>query len=241
VYRKQQVGNLSEYPNETAAKAAVDTLRLTINHQSQRNGVSQMTVQSLWKHYSSEELPFKDFSTQDGYSSYAKNWILPRWGRVPLRTVKTVEVERWLRDATGSNGTKAKAKCVMSALFSHAVRWEFTSNNPISSGIAVGSGGKRGPSTGVRVSAKRQKAPIVLSPEQVKLGLTQLEFRDQLLVVLDGALGTRRGELAALRWQDCDFENDIFQIQHSYYCQEERRSGCTLIAPRFQKCHSVTA
>ena len=81
----------------------------------------------------------------------------------------------------------------------------------------VGSGGKRGPSTGVRVSAKRQKAPIVLTPEPVKLGLAQLQFRDQLLVLLDGALGTRRGELAALRWQDCDFEKDTFQIQHSYY------------------------
>jgi integrase len=72
VYRKQQVGDLSEFPNETAAKAAVDVLRLTINHQSQRNGVSQMTVQSLWEHYSREELPFKDFSTQDAYSSYAR-------------------------------------------------------------------------------------------------------------------------------------------------------------------------
>jgi integrase len=110
----------------------------------------------------------------------------------------------------------------MSALFSHAVRWEFTSFNPISSGIAVGSGGKRGPSTGVRVSAKRAKAPTVLLPEQVKLGLMTLEFRDQLLVLLDGALGTRRGELAALRWQDCDFENNTFQIEHSYYW---RRGG----------------
>jgi integrase len=222
VYRKQQVGDLDEYPNETAAKAAVDTLRLTINHQSQRNGVSQITVQSLWDHYSREELPFKDFSTQDAYSSYAKNWILPRWGRELLRAVKTVEVERWLRDATGSNGTKAKVKCVMSALFSHAVRWEFTSSHPISSGVAVGSGGKRGPSTGVRVSAKRAKAPTVLLPEQVKLGLTVLEFRDQMLVLLHGALGTRRGELAALRWQDCDFENDTVQILHSYYW---RRGG----------------
>lgn len=222
VYRKQQVGDLSEYPNETAAKAAVDTLRLTINHQSQRNGVSQMTVQSLWEHYRREELPFKDFSTQDAYSSYAKKWILPRWGDILLRRVRTVEVERWLRDAAGSHGTKAKVKCVLSALFSHAVRWEFTSANPISSGIPVGSGGKRGPSTGVRVSSKRERAPIVLSSEQVKAGLMQLEFRDQLLVLLDGALGTRRGELAALRWQDCDFENDTFQIQHSYYW---RRGG----------------
>lgn len=195
---------------------------MTINNQSQRNGANQMTVQVLWDHYSREELPFKDFSTQDGYLSYAKNWILPRWGSVLLQRVKTVEVERWLREATVSNGTRAKIKCVMSALYSHAVRWEFTSTNPISSGIPVGTGGKRGPSTGVRVSAKRQKAPIVLSPEQVKLGLTQLEFRDQLLVLLDGALGTRRGELAALRWQDCDFENDTFQIQHSYYW---RRGG----------------
>ncbi|MGA8620899.1 MAG: site-specific integrase [Candidatus Sulfotelmatobacter sp.] len=222
VYRKQQIGDLSEYPSETAAKVAIDALRLTINNQSHRNGVSQMTVQSLWEHYYREELPFKDFSTQDGYLSYAKNWILPRWGRELLLKVKTVDVERWLRQATVSNGTRAKIKCVMSALFSHAVRWEFASTNPISSGIRVGSGGKRGPSVGVRVSAKRQRAPTVLSPEQVKLGLTKLEFRDQLLVLLGGALGTRRGELAALRWQDCDFENDTFQIEHSYYW---RRGG----------------
>jgi integrase len=72
------------------------------------------------------------------------------------------------------------------------------------------------------VSAKRQKAPLFLSSEQVKLGLTKLEFRDQLLVFLDGALGTRRGELGALRWSDCDFESMSFSVQHSYYW---RRGG----------------
>lgn len=69
-------------------------------------------MQALWDHYSREELPFKDFSTQDAYLSYAKNWILPRWGSVLLQRVKTVEVERWLREATVSNGTRAKIKCV---------------------------------------------------------------------------------------------------------------------------------
>lgn len=82
--------------------------------------------------------------------------------------------------------------------------------------------GKRGLSTGVRVSAKRQEAPLFLAPEQVKLGLTQLEFRDQLLVFLDGALGTRRGELGALRWSDCNFDSMSFSVQHSYYW---RRGG----------------
>jgi hypothetical protein len=119
-----------------------------------------------------------------------------------LEEVKTVDVERWLRSTEIADGTKAKIKCVMSALFSHAVRWEFCAQNPISSGIPVGVGGKRGPSVGVRVSAKRQTCPLVLSPEQVAAGLSHLEFRDQLLVFLDGALGARRGELGALRWMN---------------------------------------
>ena len=67
---------------------------------------------------------------------------------------------------------KAKIECVMSTLFSHAVRWEFCGYNPISSAIPVGTGGKRGSSTGVRISAKRQRSPLVLSSEQVKTGVS---------------------------------------------------------------------
>src|SRR5258708_32535764 len=104
--------------------------------------------------------------------------------------------------AAGNRGRKwnpgQNLKCVMSALFSHAVRWEFCGHNPISSGIPVGSGGKRGPSTGVRVSSKRRRSPLKLTAAQVALVLTELEFRDQRLVVLDAGLGTRRGELVAL-------------------------------------------
>jgi integrase len=63
---------------------------------------------------------------------------------------------------------------------------------------------------------------LVLSPEEVKLGLAELEFRDQILVFLDGALGIRQGELGALRWLDCDFNNMNFSVHHSYYW---RRGG----------------
>lgn len=59
-------------------------------------------------------------------------------------------------------------------------------------------------------------------PEQVKLGLAELEFRDQLLVFLEGALGIRQGELGALRWLECDFDNMSISVQHSYYW---RRGG----------------
>lgn len=131
--------------------------------------------------------------------------------RMHPRTLRTKARTGLIPAVPVAPGTRAKIKCVMSALFSHAVRWEFCAHNPISSGVAVGAVGKRGPSTGVRISAKRQRAPLVLSSEQVKLGLSQLDFRDQLLVFLDGALGVRRGELGALRWIDCDFENQALR------------------------------
>lgn len=211
-----------EIPHRIRSTSSGGRPRLTINNHSRRNTLNKTTINILWEHYFREELPLKEISTQDGYIQYAKNWILPRWGSLLLEEVKTVEVERWLRAAEMADGSKAKIKCVMSALFSHAVRWEFCSHNPISSGIPVGAGGKRGPSVGVRVSAKRRRSPLVLSPEQVASGLSHLEFRDQLLVFLDGALGARRGELGALRWMDCDFENLVFNVQHSYYW---RRGG----------------
>lgn len=217
VRRKMQVGSLEEYPNESAAQAATDALRLTVNNQSKRKNLSKTTLNTLWEHYALEELPLKQISTQDIYTIVVKHWVLPRWGNLTLQEVRTVEVERWLRATQLADGTKAKIKCVMSSLFSHAVRWEFCGHNPISSGIPVGNGGKRGPSTGVRISAKRQRSPLVLSAEQVKSGLNELEFRDQLLVFLIGALGTRRGEVGALRWMDCDFSNEAFYVQHSYY------------------------
>lgn len=215
--RKVQIGTVEDYPTEAHAQVAADSLRLTINTESNRQGLQKTTMSVLWEHYKREELPNKELSTQDAYQEYMKNWVLPRWGNYLLEDVKTVKVEQWIRSIDRANGTRAKIKCVMSALYSHAVRWEFTGHNPISSGVPVGAGGKRSPSMGVRVSAKREKAPLILSPEQVKEGLCLLQFRDQLLVLLDGALGIRRGELGGLRWMDCDFDNDEFNIQSSYY------------------------
>src|SRR5882724_8990120 len=142
VRRKEQLGTLEEYPNESKAQAATDALRLTVNNQSKRRDLRRTSINTLWEHYSTEELPLKELSTQDAYIHYTKNWILPRWGNLLLDEVKTVEVERWLRATDPADGTKAKIKCVMSALFSHAVRWEFCGHNPISSGMPVGGGGQ---------------------------------------------------------------------------------------------------
>ena len=63
--RKVQIGTLEQYPNESKAQAAADALRLTINHQPRRNEPPHASVNVLWEHYSTEELPLKEISTQD--------------------------------------------------------------------------------------------------------------------------------------------------------------------------------
>lgn len=62
------------------------------------------------------------------------------------------------------------------------------------------------------ISGKLSEIPLVLSPKQVKLGLTELKFRGLLIVLLEGTLGIRQGELGAIRGLECDFENMSYSV-----------------------------
>ncbi len=65
------------------------------------------------------------------YAGYFRKGIIPRWGSYRIIDVKAVAVERWLRSLSYANGSKAKARNIMSAVFNHAVRWEWLDVNPI--------------------------------------------------------------------------------------------------------------
>src|SRR5882724_6107855 len=47
IRRKAQLGNLDEYPNESKAQAAADALRLTINEQTPRQQLKEITIATL--------------------------------------------------------------------------------------------------------------------------------------------------------------------------------------------------
>lgn len=94
----------------------------------------------------------------------------------------------------------------MSALYSHAIRWEWADKNPISK---------------VRQSAKRQNAPDVLTPEEIVAFLKELSDPLRMMIELDAFTGLRRGELIGRRWQDIDFENLILRVRRSVVAMVE--------------------
>jgi len=223
------IGTLDEFPNESSAQGAVDAIRLEINQQTPQQLIKNVSLDTLVNHYRQHELPDifnkvkpapdaaeedrKSYATQVTYEGYLKKWIMPRWGACRLTDVKAVEVEKWLKTLcfkkTGiplARGSKAKIRNIMSALYSHAIRWEWADKNPI---------------TSVRQSAKRQKAPDVLTPEEIVALLSELPNPLRTIIELDAFTGLRRGELIGLRWDDVDFEQLLLHVRRSVVAMVE--------------------
>ena len=125
--RKEQVGTVEQFPTKTKALKACELLRANINREIR----SPRTVAELVAHYAEHELPTKTPYTAEVYAGYLKRWIQPKWDGHSLSDVKAVAVETWLGTLSLANGTKAKLRNLMHALYNHAVRWEFFDRNQI--------------------------------------------------------------------------------------------------------------
>ena len=146
----------------------------------------------------------KAFSTRSAYECNLENWILPRSGDHALDQVKPVAVEEWLDGIKRANGTRAKIRNLMSALFTHPMRYEWSDRSPIKL---------------VRQSAKRERIPDVLELVEIQLLLSKLGVRERTLVLLDAGTGLRISELLALRWRDVDFDNLELNVTRSIWHQ----------------------
>ncbi len=203
VNRKVNVGTAEEYSTRSAAMKACEELRAKINRETR----SPRTMAELVSHYREKELTEesgKSFSTRTAYAVYLRNWVEPKWGTLSLSDVRTVTVEDWLHGLSLSNGSKAKIRNLMSALFNHAMRYEWTERNPIRL---------------VRQSAKRERVPDVLTAEEIKALLSQLDGPYYVMAFLAAVTGLRVSELLALKWADIEFTAGEIRLTRAIVCQ----------------------
>ncbi len=201
------IGSRHEYPTDALAQKAVVALRANINAETPRAQIDAISFHTLTQHYREKELcegGSKTFATIRTNEGYLERWILPRWASYRLKDVKAVIVEEWLKSLPLANGSKAKIRNLMHAIFNHAVRWEWHDKNPI---------------THVRQSAKRQRVPVVLNIEQLKSLLEYLKEPGKTAALLDILTGLRVSELLALKWSDVDFENLELHVTRSISLQ----------------------
>jgi integrase len=198
VYRRKRIGTVREYPHRRDAEKAVLALRGKINDEV----VSPETVNDLLAHYKKYELTpaRKAFASIENHLTLAKCHIAPRWGSYKLSAVRTVQVEEWLDSLPLAPASKTKIKSAFSVLYSHAIRHEWVSLNPISK---------------VRTSSKRLREKDVLTPEEFQALLEQLSARDRAMVLLVGSTGIRRSEMMALVWTDVNVQTMEVSITRS--------------------------
>jgi integrase len=203
INRKTIVGTVEQYPTKTAARKATEHLRMTINSET----FAPRTVSELIAHYIDKELAEsgkKAYSTRHVYGSVIKTRILPEWGELPITGVKTVAVEAWLAGLALADASKAKIRNIMSAIFNHAMRYEWTIRNPI---------------TLVRQSAKRQRVPEILIAEEIKGLLAELQPLYRTAVYVAAVTGLRVSELLALRWEDVSWDAMEIQLSRGIFHQ----------------------
>ncbi len=214
VRRTSFIGTVEQYSTRVLAQAAANGLRMRVNEVRHRESARDILIEDLIDHYIhtelSEDAAYHSLATRIVYRTYLNKWIRPYWAQASIYSIRTIDVERWLRSLRRTDGelladsTKAKIRNLLSVLFNHAIRYEWFEQG-------------KNPITLVRQSAKRLRTPEVLELLEIRLLLGELKSCFRLMVILAVTTGLRRSELFALKWRDIDFSGLQVDIQRSIY------------------------
>jgi integrase len=191
-----------------------DRLRCRLNEQKQSLSLKSLTFGELISHYLNHELPRLSRSARKGNQSHIKNWIEPAWHGHVADNMKTMQIQEWLDKVERPDGTKLKIKNILSAIFSHGVRWEFVERNPVCG--QGGTPGHRGASTGVRQSNRISITRVILPLDVVRQTLEQLPLREATMVLIDAVTALRASELVALKWRNVGWDTGVLRSEFAF-------------------------
>lgn len=159
------------------------------------------------------------------YSKYVRDNI----GNKNLSSIKFSDVKKFyiklLKDYGLKPGSINTINSIIHPVFSTAVRDGLIRTNPVTGALSDIKKSSNCEETKRHALTEAQQAAFI---EYVKNSKTYSHWLTLYTVML--GTGCRVGEATGLRWQDCDFEENVITIDHTLtYCPQEDGSGSKFI------------
>jgi len=198
--RSKKIGTKAQYPTKAAAWRAAKQLRDAVEKQTQVVSTAP-TVNRLIEQYRVEKMPTRH-DTREGYESWLRVYIMPKWGDHTITELQARPVELWLESLPLAPKSKVHIRGILSALWKFAMWKQDTPMqvNPISLVTIKG-------------ASKRVRQPRILTVEQFRLLVPHLREPFNTLALMCVCFGLRFSEALALKWADVDWLNGTLRVE----------------------------
>ena len=202
--RSKVIGTVKQFPTKASAWQAAAPLRRRLEQAvevMEASDESALTVEALIENYRIERMPRRAM-TRQGYNTWLKNHIIPRWGDCRIQQLQARPVDLWLRSLELSPKSKVHIRGLLRLLWEFAM-WRGdvpTQRNPMELVTVKG-------------ATKRVKRPRSLTVEEFPLLLQQLQEPFRTMAILCLCLGLRISECLALKWSDVDWLGSTLSVE----------------------------
>lgn len=173
--------------------------------------VSTMRLDDWLKTYITDYLPDIADSTRESYEERIRNRISPYLGKLPLNSITTDHIQRWVTELNEKLSPKS-------------VRNLFNILRPALEQAVTNQKILRNPCTGVKLKSIVRQHGDVFDKQEIDNALTVAKGTTMYLpLLLELSTGMRRGEVLALTWDDVDFKTREITISKSTYVYKGER------------------
>jgi integrase len=199
VYRSDVIGTLEEFPTRKLAERELQSRLSTVNDLSYRARPTATFVQFASR-YEAMVLSQHKPSHQGTVRSHIRKWLIPFFGRLQLREVRSELVQRFLSGVHASPKTVRNLYVTLRSMWKSARAWGYVAHDACD---------------GIVLPKSNRARRFFYSLEEVQRIIAAAEEPYKTFYWLAAETGMRAGELCGLQLDDLDFERRLVSIRQS--------------------------